>query len=294
MSTYQIIYIISMITLVSFGFYLLKSTWQSRSGKRKKIRFRTNPYIKMNNDVKNILSDTVLDHVFMESGIFFSAVTYNLFRYIILLTSLSIGIVSYVYYGKDPMNQFLLTFGIFIGTYPRLKINRFKTPFGWMLERIAEEYKEKKDLEIYRSITQLKNLAVAQQHKPLGADFIIEQLMKFTKVLKPIYAQTLALWRLGKEVEACNYFADATGTKLGYEFANILNKLDTINPVELVDQLILYQTHVKEERVTQLLKKQETKSNLMFVPILMLAFAIMMNFMMIVVWLDSFGALSTM
>ena len=180
---------------------------------------------------------------------------------------------------------------IYLITAPKKEVLGKKTPFGLLVDFLGREYKAKKDMEIYRAITQLKNLAIAQREKPIGADFLLEQLGKFTVVTKPIFTQTISLWRLGKEEEACNYFAEESGTKLGKEFSNIISKLDNINPAELVEQLELYQNHVKEERTTKKLKRQETISNVIFLPIVATAFVIMLNFVAIVVWMDSINSI---
>ena len=55
---------------------------------------------------------------------------------------------------------------------------------------------------------QLKNLAIATKDNPLGADFIIEQLMRFTKITKPIFVRTLSIWRMGEYEKACGYFKE--------------------------------------------------------------------------------------
>lgn len=294
MNSIKIIYIVFMLILFMIGTMLIRSSLSYHSRRSKKITFRHNRYKEISDDIHNRLSNSELDKQLFDAGVGLTAFSYNLLRLGFTVGVLVVGIMAVIRQGDDALKYIIIATAIYLATTPRIRFNHFTTPFGWALEAIKSEFEAKKDLEVYRAITQLKNLAIAQQAKPLGADFIISQLLKFTKVTKPIFSQTLSLWRLGKEKEAQNYFATAIGTKLGGEFANVLVKLDQINPVELVDQLLLYQTHVKEERVTKILDKQERRSNIIFIPVLALAFTILMNFVMIVVWLDSFNNITQM
>jgi hypothetical protein len=233
------------------------------------------------------------EYIYRTTKFSVSKLQYNTARMIILLLML-VNMATSSTPGEDSILKNLAVLGVvWVISIPRRKILKRKTPFGYILDIFEKEDRQKKDVEVFRAITQLKNLAISQKDKPLGADFMIEQLSRFAVITKPIFSQTISLWRMGKEDEACDYFADEIDTKLGREFANILRELDEINPVELVDQLELFQNHIKEERVTNRLKKQEMISNILFMPIVATAFVIMLNFVVIVVWMDALSSIST-
>lgn len=273
--------------LIYLSFVLLKSVHIDKLRNHQKIRFRKNRYKDISNDIMTMLEENEKDNVFKDTGLRVTTVKYNILRIFIFIVFLLGMLITYLKSGTDVFKYIVTLISIMLITAPKMYFLGKTTLFGIIIKTLKKEYQMKKNVEIYRAITQLKNLAIAQEVKPLGADFIIEQLTKFTVITKPIFTQTLSLWRLGKEEEACQYFAGTIGTKLGKEFSNILIKLDQINPVELVDQLVLYQNHIKEERITLQLRRNEIISNIIFIPIVASAFAIMLNFVTIVVWMDS-------
>lgn len=177
---------------------------------------------------------------------------------------------------------------VFIITSPRLSIRNKKTPFAVMLAVLNKYNQRKKDKELYKALLQLKNLVIVQKDSPMSGEFLVEHLTKFTKVTKHTFSKTLAIMREGSNADAADYFKAGIGTKLGIEFANILTKLDELNPSELEEQLILIQSSVSDERVTEKMKQQDMISNLIFIPIVATAIVILLNFVIITVWLDSF------
>ncbi len=252
------------------------------------MKFRKkNIYLKISQDLKQSLDDSEIDVLFVKAGVKFTTIKYNLIRYSVFF-ALFVVLVLQVYLKDVNITKGLISLIIlFIGSIPKISFVGKTTPFGYGLKLIGNSFDDKKDLELFRTITQLKNLAIAQQDSPMGSDFIISQLMKFTVVTKPIFAQFLSLWRVGKEDEAYEYFVAESNTSLGKSFAGILIKLDSLNPIEMVQQLVLYQTHIREERATKIQKKQEAISNMIFIPILIVPLVILANFVYIVYALDT-------
>ncbi|MGD9679235.1 MAG: hypothetical protein AB7V16_12915 [Vulcanibacillus sp.] len=188
---------------------------------------------------------------------------------------------------------FILIFFFFI-TYPKVYIfdTNYLTPFGYFLKFIKNQLNNQKDNELYRAMTQLKNLAIAQDDKPFSSIFLIEKIMKFSNITKPVFIKTINLLILGKDKEARIYFYEEIGTDMAKEFSNILIKLDKINPVELIDQIISYQNHLKEEKLTNRLKHQENVSNIIYMPIIANVFVIILNFIIVTVWMDTINQLN--
>lgn len=254
------------------------------------IRFKRNRYKDIINWVAAVKDDKV-DLQFKGTGLKMSVNKYNIVRNILFSVFILISIIMHLKTGKSILSSFVLYGILYIISTPKEYFMGRKTPFLLIIELLKEDFNRKKDRELYKVITQLKNLAIAQQNKPFSGDLIIQQIMRFTKIIKPIFSQTLAMWRLGKETEAAQFFAEAFNTKLGREFSNLLAKLDSVNPIELTEQLTLFQTHVSEEKTTERLKHQELISNLIFMPVVAAALMIILNFVVIVIWLDSIQTL---
>lgn len=280
----QFFYLISVSVAFYASYLLLKSGLRSS---KKKVRFRSNFYQRSLERLSKNFVSTSTDAVFKQIGVNVTSLNYNILRLIVC------GIIgftifnSYVTTQVLAVNQILLIFIFWFATEPVKSIGTIKTPFGWAIGFIEGRHNRKKDFEISLSLAQLKNMALNQTQNNYSGDYVVEQLSKFSNVLKPSFIQMLAIWRVQGATKACEFFGDSVGTKLGYDFANILLKLDAVDPNELSEQLILIQQHIKETRQTEQLKKQEGISNLIFLPQVILALIILLNFVIITVWLDT-------
>lgn len=286
----QILYYFMILLLLSTGIRLVYYSFINKN-KLIAVRFKSNRYREFSENIMESLKDQQTDNLFRSIGINISTFKYNIIRLSILLIMLLSTIYSDIISHDKGITRILIIVILILITAPQKEFWGHKTPFFYFVELMRKEYSIKRDIEIYRAITQLKNLGIALEDKPVGADFLINQLMRFTNYTKPVFAKTLSLWRLGKEEEACKYFDEAIGTKLSHDFSNILIKLDKINPAELVEQLVNYQERVKQEKVTEKLKRQEKISNYLYLPIIGVALAILLNFVVVVIMMDTMQAM---
>lgn len=147
------------------------------------------------------------------------------------------------------------------------------------------------DSELYGSAITLKNLALVQKEKPLSADYIFEALMDNSTVLKPAYEELITLYRNGRDEEAFKYFGDRIGSRYGRNFASILSKIDKINPAEMVQQMEVFQNIMAEERMTEAVKTAQRNSVLITAWASASVFALLINFAVVVVFMDTLGML---
>ena len=150
------------------------------------------------------------------------------------------------------------------------------------------------DGELYGSVITLKNLAIVQKERPFSADYIYEALMENSGRLRPVYEEMLTLYRGGRDKEAFQVFAERTGTRNGKNFASILSKLDRINPAELVKQMEVFQNVMAEARMTAALKSAQRRSIIVTVWATAAIFALLINFTVVVVFLDALTMLENL
>jgi len=224
------------------------------------------------------------DLIFQNAGVKLSLKRYNAVRdtglilgSIIAIATLAAG--HYSSFAKVLGYGALITFA----TYPKECIFGRRTPFKATLDLLRKSYLESKDLELMSVITQMKNLSVSNQDKPISAVFMLKELMRFTKISKPVFGKTIALLIRDGPKEASMYFADTFGTRLGENFATVILKLDELNPVEFTSQLELFQISIRELKKTRKNKRQENEANLMFVIASLQVLIITMNFIMMVI-----------
>ncbi len=111
--------------------------------------------------------------------------------------------------------------------------------------------------------------------------------MENSNGLKPVYEEMITLYRSGRDKEAFQVFAERTGSRTGKNFAAILSKVDRINPAELVKQMEVFQNAMAEERMTSALKSAQKRSIIATVWATASIFALLINFAVVVVFLDA-------
>ena len=184
--------------------------------------------------------------------------------------------------------------------------NEIKEIFPWekmreISEKGTEEIKKwvvkKKrtipDIELFKSSVILKNLSLVRKEAPMSADYIYEKLTENSGYLKPMYSQMLALYRSGRDKEAFKLPAKIIGTKAAGNFALILSKLDKLNPAELVEQMNIFQSSMIEKQVTYAVKRTQKNSVIITALSALPVFALLINFVVVVVFMDSLKMLSS-
>jgi hypothetical protein len=248
---------------------------------KNKIRFKKS----IRKNVKSFFSDinnTDQDLMFRNVGIKLSIKKYAAIRNLMMIIMTITVCLSFIGGDlKEAKNLILLTIILYLASAPRDAFMGRKTPFKWTLEMIRSEYLNKKDDELIAVITQLKNLATLKSGQDYSADYIIQNLMRFTVIIKPILARTLSLMRLERKKEACSYFKNEIGTKLGDDFSIVLLKLDDLETSDFLNQLELFLETVKEKRATRQANKQQNLSYLVFLLASISVFCVFANFMYI-------------
>ena len=169
-----------------------------------------------------------------------------------------------------------------------------KSPFARFADILAKDRKRRIDRGIYEVSINLKNLAIVQESSPLSADMMLEKLaVNAPKDLQPIFMTTLQEYRTGKSSDAFSYFARATGTPTGRSMASILSKLDRINPKELKEQIIALIDMLSDQRVTEGYKLAQRSGVITMLLATMTVMIGMMDFLVIVVFLDMLKMLAS-
>jgi hypothetical protein len=232
-------------------------------------------------------TNTQADYLLKQAGIKMPAFLYQLIRYTILMLWLA-------YMGYESLNKginvnSLVIFWllVFILTMPCKKLLKFKSPFYFVIEKISKRNREKSNIEIYRCLSQLKNIAISMSNKALSADYIIREITKYTKVTKPHFQRLLGFWYEGRQKEGQEYFSNAIGTEAAKSLVSVLAKLDYISPDKFISQIELYQNKVEEDRKTAVKKSREVQGDFVFMLALAAGISICLNFLAVVVGIDA-------
>jgi len=179
------------------------------------------------------------------------------------------------------MQLFLIVI-LLVVTTPKSKMGRIKLPFSYVNYFFKKRGREAANREIYRTISQLINLFTIKGENILGSNYILEEIIKFSKVTRPVYLKMLSMWNMNMREEAADYFATAIGTKGARDLATIFLKLDLISPRELKGQLIHYQNNIKTEAITARERVNERNGNLIYILAIVSAVVVLLNFLVVV------------
>lgn len=255
-----------------------------RINSRTMIRSKKNRFSSLKSSISMSVHDASLSESFSKAGLKLTSYKYQMFRYSIFLLWITAELIL-ILNARESSNLLIIIL-FFLISSPVQKIYRFRTPFSLILGQVRISYNNKKNVEIYQMVGQLKNLVITRKGNPPGSEFILNQLNKFTVILKPALNRMLSYWSLGKREEACQYFRDAVDTKEGEMLSDIFIKLDSMNPAELQNQILMLQDSVKSERGTARYKKMKMRSDIGYGVVIISVIMIFLNFMILSVYID--------
>lgn len=186
-----------------------------------------------------------------------------------------------------------------IKTTPLFKVRRLSKMTADILPKVSENSRrkiitklrllnsDKMEREIFNSCIVLKNLAIVHRDLPMSADFILEQLMESSYSLRNIYADILSAYRNGKGEEAFDVFCERIPIRMAKNFSYVLSKIDRINPAELISHMNAFEEAFSADRMTRGMRRAEMKSIITTMTATAAVFAILLNFVIVVVFMDA-------
>lgn len=288
---YQVLYYLLLFALLSIAFIIFMNI---RTNTKEQVRIKKNRYSQFEDFIKKRLEYKKIEALFNQSGFKINVAQYQIIRYsLIIVWLLIITINSIMKGGVYETGQIVFLVVLAVVSSPRVKLFNKKAPFKLLLDFFISGHQYRKNLEVYRAISQLKNLAIAKQESPTGSLFILEQLRKFSNITRPVFNRFIALWTLGRKDEACDYFAQDIGTKVASDFASIMSKLDSLSPSELQKQLELLTESIQRERETAKIKKTEAQGNFIYLIVAITSVTVMINFIVVVYLIELFQSFNT-
>lgn len=134
------------------------------------------------------------------------------------------------------------------------------------------------DREISISITFLRNLLFLGTGRRMSRDFVISRLASRDGILKAAFLGMLSRLRVNQRKEAMDFFIANTGTIRGKEFVGVLLQWDDLDPLALGEILMSHQKSIAELRMTEKIRKDETISDLIYLPVVLNVLVICVNF----------------
>jgi hypothetical protein len=146
--------------------------------------------------------------------------------------------------------------------------------------------KERVDRELYTAMGILRNYARASGGAKTTTDAILEQFAGTDGTLREAYAGSLRLLRTGREKAAVEFFTAQAESDMARDFMMLLLEWDRIAPERLTDTINSFRTAMKETRTTELLRKNEGMSDIVYLPVVAGVLVIFMNFIYIAYFVE--------
>lgn len=157
----------------------------------------------------------------------------------------------------------------------------------WHFNKVFEKSKKNKmDVEIYEAISFLRNITILGKGKHYSSDTIIEFLVDRQGILGPYYGRMLQMLRQNQPGEAVAYFSEKVNTDIGKDFARLLIQWDAIEARHLMEVLLSHQKNIREVRMTAQKRKDETASDLIYLPVVVNIIVIFINFIYVGYYVD--------
>ena len=134
-------------------------------------------------------------------------------------------------------------------------------------------------------------MAIVRKEYPVSLDHILEELARDPGTLKPVFLETLSIYRSGRYDEAFRFFSNSVRSRYGRNFAMILSKMDKINPYEMVSQIDVFIGIIMEVRTTEAMRQAERRSLIMTAFSVASVFTLMINFCVVCVFLNTLSDL---
>ena len=138
--------------------------------------------------------------------------------------------------------------------------------------------------EIFSALSLLRNLASVSANgntSPITTDALLEQLAQNDGLLKNAYLGALRLLRTGRSADAADFFTSIADVGLARDFIMLILEWDEIPPERLLGTIATFRNAMKETRTTELLKKNEVLSDIVYLPVVVSVLIVFVNFIYI-------------
>jgi hypothetical protein len=272
-----ILYLIIVPTMFLTGSLYLYSSYFNTNilvNKYKKV------FKKMINDFDNSMSNEEIDVIFKNSGLKMKYAQYNIIRHIIIMFFLATTIYNHFIGASNMLFGVILIAALYLLSSPIKTIMKKKMPFFIILDAFKKSFNKRKNMELFRLFSQLNNIIKIKGYEKITSTYLISELMKYSKITKNIFKNTLVLWYKNDRNNACNYFSESINTKYGKELAGIFLKIDRLTPADFKSQINVLKKAIDEERLRYRMNENEAKGNVLFALAVTPIFLIILNYIM--------------
>ena len=179
---------------------------------------------------------------------------------------------------------------IFLG---RIKKRSEESFIAEEIKRFSAEQKRRKRLnELSENLAYIRNITVLGRGRSISTVYLLEEISDISPLLKKTYLDMAHALSLNDKQKACDIFAEALGEPYGCDIGNFLVSWEDISPELLMENIDSYVDAIRQERFTYLKRRDETISDLIYMPVVLNCMVVLMNFIYIAYFIEQRDALS--
>ena len=143
--------------------------------------------------------------------------------------------------------------------------------------------------EIFSALSVLRNYAAAEN---VTTDYLLENFAGAEGQLRDAYSGALRLLRTGRRSEAIEFFSASAPVQFARDFILLILDWDAIDPSKQKQTIASFQNALKEVRTTELTRRNEIISDLVYLPVVAGVLIIFVNFIYIAYFAEQHALLS--
>lgn len=151
---------------------------------------------------------------------------------------------------------------------------------------MEKKRKERVDREIFEAISFLRNIVVLGREQDVGLDYVLQLLCEKEGVLKEGFSTMLSLIRTNQMKEAERRFNEYAGSEAAKDFCRLIMKWDSISAKDLLETLTSYEKAAKEIMITNIRRKDEITSNIIYIPVVLNVIVIFIDFLCVAFFIE--------
>lgn len=273
---------ISFLFMLALGGILNFSYLATFEPNKHKLKFKKKSRIGKIIIEEQKVENKEIDAIFDKHGLSISGKQYQIMRYSVVSFFFMMWFMNALLFKKNT-SWGMMGIAIFLISIPKEVILKIKTPFYYFFNLYSKSYQKKRDIELLNIVAQMKNIYITLKGN-VGTDYVLNEILKFSKYTKGIFIKFNTLWNLNRKDEAVEFFTIASGSDIGRDLAYLIIKLDGLHEHEIIEQLSLYQNVVRQTKETYRNKSQERKTTFYFTLSTILVIAIILNMLVTIIF----------
>lgn len=148
--------------------------------------------------------------------------------------------------------------------------------------------------ELAEALSYIRNLVILGRGEKMSVELLMEELSDVCVLLAPAFTDMARSLHVNDKERASRCLYEAIGENYARDVGTFLAHWEDIPPKELLSSVDAYRSTLRERRETELRKKDEIISDIIYFPVVLNSMVVLLNFIYVAYFLEQKEALSIM